>query len=747
MLELSYKYYYDDLYLALYSEDLDPFADLFGLPQLIYANTRLTLNRKSELQELNSLKIDRPLILLVNDRIDEVFTNPDIRVIYFCCDMNEVFRGSEVLVEYLDSTGHIYEDDIMTFSYEKPENNFKENAALLSPYQKMSFIDSEPAFSDVFTETDIRRYYQSKQTGLRADFAYIGKEILSFDLHESRQGPHGLIGGSTGSGKSELIVSMILSLCLRYRPDYLNLIIIDYKGGGIKESLSCRGQSLPHIIASVDNLEADTFERLILAIGSECRKRQRLFKDLSDRSMTSVVNIDDYLNGGYEEYGLPRLAHLLIVVDEFAELRKDDPEVIRELVSFSRIGRSLGLHLILATQRPSGVIDDEIWSNSHFKIALKVLSDRDSNDIIKTRDAAYLNDPGEFYLAVDDSLVRGKAIYSKRDHNNGDPYEVSLLDNRLDRIRRKSVRTGKTVSDAAYLTGKILDATEEMKIAVTELDFKRPKGSSREELKQKYGDRKGIILGEADDYLNARKTLLCFPDDQNIFICSSRPGELKGILNAMRRPCIVIASKRYRNSFITDSLSYDDGEDIEYLFDKLLREDRSLTLVIEDLSCLLSCSDEYASCIYQLLRRKTLSSMNMIALSAQSAISFKLLNCFRHKFIIEAYDDQDVLNVFSSRSPYSGKSFYFDEKPVSFIPCREEELREEESRFRPYIEHIPDSIGIRCFDDRILVGYSVKERKEVWLEKKEKLLIVSTDPDRIEQMRKLYAGQTNISLT
>ncbi|MBR3227186.1 MAG: hypothetical protein IKF68_01430, partial [Erysipelotrichaceae bacterium] len=416
------------------------------------------------MQELNSLKIDRPLILLVNDRIDEVFTNPDIRVIYFCCDMNEVFRGSEVLVEYLDSTGHIYEDDIMTFSYEKPENNFKENAALLSPYQKMSFIDIEPAFSDVFTETDIRRYYQSKQTGLRADFAYIGKEILSFDLHESRQGPHGLIGGSTGSGKSELIVSMILSLCLRYRPDYLNLIIIDYKGGGIKESLSCRGQSLPHIIASVDNLEADTFERLILAIGSECRKRQRLFKDLSDRSMTSVVNIDDYLNGGYEEYGLPRLAHLLIVVDEFAELRKDDPEVIRELVSFSRIGRSLGLHLILATQRPSGVIDDEIWSNSHFKIALKVLSDRDSNDIIKTRDAAYLNDPGEFYLAVDDSLVRGKAIYSKRDHNNGDPYEVSLLDNRLDRIRRKSVRTGKTGSDAAYLTGKILDATEEMKI-------------------------------------------------------------------------------------------------------------------------------------------------------------------------------------------------------------------------------------------------------------------------------------------
>ena len=231
-----------------------------------------------------------------------------------------------------------------------------------------------------------------------ADFAYMGRELLYFDLDERNLGPHGLIAGTTGSGKSELIVSMLLSLCIRYRPDYLNIILIDYKGGGIKESLTSQKGTIPHIVGSIDNLEPSGFERMIVALDHECKRRQTLFKKMSNKLMTSIMNIDDYLDSDYQNFGFPKMAHLLIVVDEFAQLKKDNPTIIKELISFSRIGRSLGVHLILATQRPSGAIDDEIWSNSRFKIALKVLSEKDSNDIIKRKDAAYLTSAGQFYL-------------------------------------------------------------------------------------------------------------------------------------------------------------------------------------------------------------------------------------------------------------------------------------------------------------------------------------------------------------
>ena len=743
LLELSYKYHYDDFYLAIYSKEINNYEEFFGLPQLIFNNNRLTLNKKRELQELNALKIDKPLIILADSHIDYLFTNNQIKLIYFTNDKNDLYKDSEVLIEYLNMNGYIYEKEKIPFKYLNEDIDFKYYGKQLSSYQKLQTLDRALCFKDVYSDLNIQKFYETKQEGLRADFALIGKEILNFDLHEKKNGPHGLIGGSTGSGKSELIISLLLSLCIRYRPDYLNIILIDYKGGGIEESLSANGKSVPHIVAKINNLENDIFERLIVAIDFECKRRQRLFKKLSNKAMTSIMNIDDYLEYNNPNYNLPNIAHLLIVVDEFAELKKENSLFIKELISFSRIGRSLGLHLLLATQRPSGIIDDEIWSNSRFKIALKVLSEKDSNDIIKTKDAAYLNNPGEFYLAIDDNLFKGKALYSKYDQNNGEAYEVSLLNNRLEIIQKKSYKKHKSNSEATYLVKRINETSELLNIKNEKIEFNKPIPLSKKDLSVKYKCQSQII-GEIDDYLNAYKNVLCLPQNENIFIYSTRNKEINNILNNINRRCVVIGSKIYKNKYISDSLLYEDNEDISYLFNKLINDNEDLCLVIEDLSCLLSYDENINNYLYQLLRRSLVSNINIIALSKQSSISFKLLNSFKYKYAIKINDHQDLLNIFSGHNDYKGDSYFYDERIIPFVPCIEEEFISDKSLFKPYIERIPERIKLS--KDDLLVGYNLKNRLPVYLEKKEKTIITAYDNEYLKEFKEIFIDYPNIEI-
>lgn len=747
LLELAFKYHYDDFYLAIYSEDLSIFNEFFNLPQLLFNNSRLTLNKKREIQELNSIKLDKPLILLAFDYIDYVFTNKDIKLLYFTNNKNDIYKDSDILIEYLDDTGYIYTDEKILFKYKEESIPFYKYTKLLGAYQSLQSLNKTIRFKDIDKELNVKNYYLSKQEGLRGDFAMIGKEILNFDLHESKSGPHGLIGGSTGSGKSELIISLLLSLCLRYRPDYLNVVLIDYKGGGIKESLTYADKCIPHLIASVDNLEIDTFERLIVAIDFECKRRQRLFKTLSNKAMTSIMNIDDYLNNDYERFNLPKIAHLLIVVDEFAELKKENPLIIKNLISFSRIGRSLGLHLILATQRPSGIIDDEIWSNSHFKIALKVLSDKDSNDIIKVKDAAYLNNPGEFYLNIDDNLVKAKTIYSKNDINNGEAYEVSLLDNRLDVIKKKSIKRNKPFTEASFIVNKINEVCDELSINIDKLSFNKPASLKRKEIIGKYKlSNNEIILGEKDDYLNALVGPLFIPKDNNAFIYSSRNNEINNILNCLDKNTIVIGSKYYTNPYITDSLLYGDNKDIYFLFSKLIKDNIDMYLVIEDLSCLLSYNENISTYLYQLLRRSSVSNIKVIAISKQSSISFKLLNSFKYKYAIEILDNQDLMNIFPCRNEYKGTSYFFEEKLISFVPCKIENFIDGERVLSNYLEHIPEKINMVKNEKGLLLGYSIEDRKSIYLNDNEDLIISSFDEIIIEKLHHILDDYQNIKI-
>ena len=226
--------------------------------------------------------------------------------------------------------------------------------------------------------------------------------IFKLDLHEKFHGPHGLIAGMTGSGKSELIITYILSLAVNYHPYEVSFIIIDYKGGGVALAFENRetGRKLPHIAGTITNLDTAEMNRSLISIESELRRRQKAFNKARDIANESTLDIYKYQKLYRSGIVTEPISHLFIICDEFAELKTQQPEFMDQLISTARIGRSLGVHLILATQKPSGVVDDQIWSNSRFRICLKVQEKQDSMDMIKMPDAAMLKNVGRFYLQV-----------------------------------------------------------------------------------------------------------------------------------------------------------------------------------------------------------------------------------------------------------------------------------------------------------------------------------------------------------
>lgn len=217
-----------------------------------------------------------------------------------------------------------------------------------------------------------------------------GNTDCYLDIHEKYHGPHGLVAGTTGSGKSETLQTYILSLAINFSPDDIAFFIIDYKGGGMANLFS----DLPHLAGQISNLSGNQVRRAMISIKSENMRRQKIFGEYG------VNNINNYTRLYKEQEAACPIPHLFIIIDEFAELKREEPEFMRELISVAQVGRSLGVHLILATQKPSGTVDDNIWSNSKFRLCLRVQDRQDSNDMLHKPDAAFITQAGRCYLQV-----------------------------------------------------------------------------------------------------------------------------------------------------------------------------------------------------------------------------------------------------------------------------------------------------------------------------------------------------------
>ncbi|MGN0202923.1 MAG: type VII secretion protein EssC [Coprococcus sp.] len=226
--------------------------------------------------------------------------------------------------------------------------------------------------------------------------------LFNLDLHEKFHGPHGLVAGMTGSGKSEFIITYILSLAINFGPEEIAFVLIDYKGGGLTGAFEDneRGIRLPHLAGTITNLDGASVQRSLISIQSELRRRQAVFNEARRIANEGTMDIYKYQRLYRQHVVSEPMPHLFIISDEFAELKMQQPEFMEQLVSAARIGRSLGIHLILATQKPAGIVDDQIWSNSRFRVCLKVQDKSDSMDMIKRPDAASLSETGRFYLQV-----------------------------------------------------------------------------------------------------------------------------------------------------------------------------------------------------------------------------------------------------------------------------------------------------------------------------------------------------------
>lgn len=227
-------------------------------------------------------------------------------------------------------------------------------------------------------------------------------KLFTLDLHEKHQGPHGLVAGMTGSGKSEFIITYILSLAVNFSPDEAAFVLIDYKGGGLADAFvdPKRGIHLPHVVATITNLDGAAIQRSLTSIQSELKRRQALFKKAKSETGEGTMDIYDYQRLYRNKRVSEPMPHLFIISDEFAELKKQQPEFMDALISAARIGRSLGVHLILATQKPGGVVNDQIWSNTKFRACLRVQDKSDSMEMLKRPEAAELKQTGRFYLQV-----------------------------------------------------------------------------------------------------------------------------------------------------------------------------------------------------------------------------------------------------------------------------------------------------------------------------------------------------------
>lgn len=250
-------------------------------------------------------------------------------------------------------------------------------------------------------ELDLKKRWQESDVccALKAPLGISTHGVVTLNISgdDSADGPHGLVAGMTGSGKSEAIVSYLLALTTFYSPLDLSLVIIDFKGGAMCNKF----RGIPHLVGSITNLADKEIDRSLKTLDAELKHRQQLLQDASDAVAShDIDNINKYtklFKAGRVKEPMP---HMLIVVDEFAELKAQYPDFLKKLVSAARIGRSLGIHLILATQKPAGQVSDQIWSNSKFRICLKVQTEQDSKEVIKSDLAAKIKEAGHAYLMV-----------------------------------------------------------------------------------------------------------------------------------------------------------------------------------------------------------------------------------------------------------------------------------------------------------------------------------------------------------
>jgi S-DNA-T family DNA segregation ATPase FtsK/SpoIIIE len=245
---------------------------------------------------------------------------------------------------------------------------------------------------EIDEDTVINRWRQSPDR-IAAPIGISSSGVVEIDI--VRDGPHGLLAGTTGAGKSELLRTLVASLAATVDPEHLNFVLIDYKGGSAFDACA----DLPHVVGVVTDLDDHLAARAMTCLEAELGYRERVLRQAGASDLSGYGAIPDQ----------PPLPRLYLVVDEFAAMAGDLPDFMDALVDIAARGRSLGVHLMLATQRPAGVVKDTIRANTNLRIALRVQTVADSRDVLDDGIAALLprSIPGRGYVRFGPSELTG----------------------------------------------------------------------------------------------------------------------------------------------------------------------------------------------------------------------------------------------------------------------------------------------------------------------------------------------------
>lgn len=406
----------------------------------------------------------------VSARIKEQFRG--VTVVYAAELFSRIPKETEaIILEDADQTG-VYkknEDDNQFTRFHPDELTYPQiqkmmkHFVLLQPQiegMKKGIPDRVPFLSmfrvgNVTTLNIAKRWKESRvSTSLAAPIGVkTDGELFYLDIHEKYHGCHGLVAGMTGSGKSEFLQEYIVSLMLNYSPEDVAFILIDFKGGDMARPFL----KSPHLAATISNLSGNMLYRARVSLEAEIQKRQNLFNETAQELQVDKLDINSWHKYVADGRIKKKLPHLIIIIDEFAQLKTQQPEFLEYLVNVAQVGRSLGIHLILATQKPNGVVSPQIWSNSRFRVCLKVLDGEDSKEMIRRADAASIKFPGRAYVQVgyDEIFEQVQTGYSGADYVENKKYveegedSVELLEYTAESVRSAKKRlngkkTGKT---------------------------------------------------------------------------------------------------------------------------------------------------------------------------------------------------------------------------------------------------------------------------------------------------------------
>ncbi|MCU0474580.1 MAG: hypothetical protein MUC99_00440 [Anaerolineae bacterium] len=280
-------------------------------------------------------------------------------------------------------------------------------------------------------------------------------------------GVHGMIAGTTGSGKSEMLITLILGLAMRYDPSVINFVLVDFKGGTAFKMF----ERLPHVVNLVTSLQGNAGERTFIALEFEMKRRAKMLAD------AGVPHIVDYRSAGYHRADqVPPdskvrpapFPFLFIIIDEFAEMVKEMPQFRPKLDSVTRLGRAYGVSLILATQRPAGAVTDQMRANIKFKICLRVETAEDSRELLRSSDAAFLPTgvPGRAYMMIgNDNSQLMQVAYGSYRYNppSGKPEdERPPVIKWLERPKKKEKKAAATAAEQKTVADRVVEVCAQL---------------------------------------------------------------------------------------------------------------------------------------------------------------------------------------------------------------------------------------------------------------------------------------------